>query len=459
MHGLDGILPDTPMSSATPQQNLAKDDPQTVFGWCLYDWANSAYITTAVGLLPIFFAGSVVPKEGAEIFGRVFRADTLWGFMVGLAGVISFLIAPVLGAIADFSGAKKRFLIVFAYTGALFTILLYFCHSGDVLKTLLFFLVTQLGFVNGNVFYDAFLPHVSSELRMDATSAKGYAYGYIGGGLQFAIALALVSLHEKVGLTREHAARIGIAMAGLWWAGFTAVSMRYLREASSNQPLPKRFQGKPWLLAYALVGITRTWETTKQAIRFKHLVIFLLAFMFYNEGIQTVINMATIYGTKELNLDASALMLTLLIIQFVAMGGSLLFSRIAARIGTRNGIILSLVIWSGVVVYAYFIHTTTEFFGLGMLVGLAMGGSQSLSRSLYGSMIPEAASAEFFGFYTVFSKFSAIWGPWTFAAITHFTHSARTAIVSLVLYFLVGLLLLITVNENKAREAKEFVEL
>jgi UMF1 family MFS transporter len=141
------------------------------------------------------------------------------------------------------------------------------------------------------------------------------------------------------------------------------------------------------------------------------------------------------------------------------MGGSLLFSRIAARIGTRNGIILSLVIWSGVVVYAYFIHTTTEFFGLGMLVGLAMGGSQSLSRSLYGSMIPQAASAEFFGFYTVFSKFSAIWGPWTFAAITHFTHSARTAIVSLVAYFLVGLLLLITVNEDKAREAKEFVEI
>jgi MFS transporter, UMF1 family len=443
---------------ATHQQSFAKDDPKTVFGWCLYDWANSAYITTAVGLLPIFFAGSVVPKEGAEFFGRTFRADTLWGFTVGLAGVISFLVAPVLGAIADFSGAKKKFLFFFAYTGALFTILLYFSHSGDVRKTLVFFLFTQVAFVNGNVFYDAFLPYVSSDKRMDDISAKGYAYGYVGGGLQFAIALALVSSHDKIGLSREHAARLGIAMAGLWWAFFTWISMRYFRETPASAVLPERFRRKPWPVAYLLVGISRTWKTTVQAVRFKHLVIFLLAFMFYNEGIQTVINMATIYGTKELHLDPSSLMLTLLIIQFVAMAGSLIFSRIADRIGARRGIILSLLIWSGVVVYAYFIHTSKEFFALGMLVGLAMGGSQSLSRSLYGSMIPEAASAEFFGFYTVFSKFSAIWGPWTFAVITHFTKSARTAIVSLIVYFLIGLLLLLVLDETKARKARTAVE-
>ena len=206
---------------AEPIRPSTKDDPKTVFGWCMYDWANSAYITTAVGLLPIFFAGSVVPKEGAVFFGTTYRPDTLWGFTVGLAGIISFLFAPVMGAIADFSGSKKKFLLSFAYTGALFCTLLYFVHTGDVFKTLLFFLLSQLGFVNGNIFYDAFLPHVSSDGNLDRTSAMGYAYGYVGGGLQFAIALVIVALYDKIGITKEHAARIGIAMSGVWWAVFT----------------------------------------------------------------------------------------------------------------------------------------------------------------------------------------------------------------------------------------------
>ena len=303
-----------------------KDDPRTVFGWCMYDWANSAYITTAVGLLPIFFAGSIVPKEGAVLFGQTYRPDTLWGFTVGLAGVISFIFAPVLGSIADFSAAKKKFLLGFAYTGALFCMLLYFVHTGDVLKTLIFFLISQLGFVNANIFYDAFLPHVSSDAKMDSTSAKGYAFGYVGGGLQFAIALALITLHDRVGLTREHAARLGIAMAGFWWLAFTIYCMRLVHEAPSVEELPARYQGRPWWQAYIAIGIRRTWATTLRAARFKHLVLFLLAFMMYNEGIQTVINMATTYGTVELKLPASALMLTLLIIQFVAFPGSLAFS-------------------------------------------------------------------------------------------------------------------------------------
>lgn len=433
----------------------ARDDPRTVFGWCMYDWANSAYITAAVGLLPVFFASSVVPKGGAVIFGQTYRPDTLWGFTVGLAGIISFVFAPVLGSIADFSASKKRFLLAFAYTGSLFCMLLYFVHTGEVLKTLGLFLVSQLGFVNANIFYDAFLPHVASDDKMDHTSARGYAFGYVGGGLQFAIALVLVSMHDKIGLTKEHAARIGIAMAGLWWFVFTIYGMRLVQEAPPVAPLPEKYRGISWWRAYLAVGIRRTWATTLRAARFKHLVLFLLAFMLYNEGIQTVINMATTYGTVELKLPASALMLTLLIIQFVAMPGSLIFSWLAGKIGTRRSILVTLVIWSGVVVYAYFMTTTWQFFTLGMVVGVAMGGSQALSRSYYGSMIPAEASAEFFGFYTVFSKFSAIWGPWVFALITHFAQSARTAIVSLIVFFFAGIILLSLVNEKQARRARE----
>src|SRR4051794_13767048 len=169
-------------SVPVPAKSSDKDNPKTIFGWSMYDWANSAYITTAVGLLPIFFASTVVGGHGAIIFGKTYRADTLWGFVVGLAGVLSFLFAPVLGAIADFSATKKKFLTAFAYTGALFCTLIYFCHSGDVFRTLLFFLISQVGFVNANVFYDAFLPHVASEEKMDDVSGKGYAFGYVGGG-------------------------------------------------------------------------------------------------------------------------------------------------------------------------------------------------------------------------------------------------------------------------------------
>ena len=434
-------------SSALPE---LKDDPKTIHGWCMYDWANSAYITTAVGLLPIFFAKSVVGESGTLILGKAYRADTLWGIAVGLAGAISFVCAPVLGAIADFSSSKRKFLAFFGYSGALFAMLIYFVRTGDVFLTLFFFLISQIGFVNGNVFYDAFLPHVASEAKMDYVSARGYAYGYVGGGLQFALALLLISFHEKVGLSAEHAARIGIATSGAWWALFTVYVMRFLKEAPPTAEMPQKYRGRPAWLGYLSVGIERTWHTTVRTAQFKHLVLFLLAFMFYNEGIQTVINMATIYGSEELHLKSVHLMGTLLMIQFIAFFGSLGFSKLADRFGTRRAIVFGLIIWMFVVAYANFLQTTAQFYILGAIVGLTMGGTQSLSRSYYGSMIPEDASAEFFGFYTVFTKFSAIWGPWTYAVVAHLL-GARVAISSLIVFFVVGLLLLVMVDEEKAR--------
>jgi len=421
----------------------------------MYDWANSAYITTAVGLLPIYFATAVVGPEGVRWRGHVFAADTLWAFLVGTAALVVFLAAPVLGAVADFSAAKKKFLLAFAYTGALFTLLLYFSHSGDVARTMVFFLITQISFIGANVMYDAFLPQIASDAQMDRVSAKGYAFGYVGGGAQFALALLLISQPEWFGLTAGSAARIGIALAGLWWAGFTLVTWRGLNEPESLYTLPERYRSWPRALAYIAVGAQRTIATTKRVGRFRHLVLFLLAFMFYNEGIQTVINMAAAYGSVELKFPPQVLMGTLLVIQFVAMGGALLFGKvIAPRLGTKRAVMLALVIWIGVVVYAYQMTTPAEFFTLGVIVGLVMGGSQALSRSYYGSMVPEAASAEFFGFYTVFTKFSSIWGPFAFAAIKQALGSSRLAILSLVVFFLIGLTLLWFVDEQKARAAR-----
>lgn len=255
---------------------FVKDDRKTIFGWCMYDWANSAYTTTVTaGLLPAYFARVVVGPEGVVIGGQSYSAFTLWGFIIGFSALITLIFSPVLGAIADFSAAKKRFLLFFAYSGSLFTILLYFSRSGDVYRTLLLFLFAQICFVAANVFYDAFLPQIASEQNMDRVSGRGYAFGYFGGGIQFALALGLITGHEKLGISQELAVRIGIASAGVWWAAITLFTAKYLKEPrTAAQPLPPEYKSRFGPLAYVAVGLSRTWQTTKHVGRFRHLVLF-----------------------------------------------------------------------------------------------------------------------------------------------------------------------------------------
>ena len=448
----------------------------------MYDWANSAYImTAAVALLPNYFARAVVGEAGVDILGMNMSATALWSFVLGGAAFIVFLFAPVLGAVADFSSAKKRFLTSFAYAGSLFAMMLYFCKSGNVTLTIVLFLGSQVCFVGGNVFYDAFLPQIASETKMDSVSAKGYAFGYIGGSLQFAIALGLVAM-QKTPENQAMAVRIGMAMTGLWWAGWTLLTMKYLKEEKTPYQLPEKYRHQPKVLAYLTVGISRTIATAKKVGRFKYLTLFLVAYMIYNDGIHTVTSMATIYGTEELGLSTTALMVTLLLVQVIAIVGALMFGLLAngispellqrlrllrfvvrpvllvlpkEGIGAKRSVMFALVLWSGVVTYGYFIHTATEFFILGMVVGVVLGGTQALSRSFYGAMIPEEASAEFYGFYSVFSKFSSIWGPTTFGVIKQVTGSARLAIISLMIFFIVGLVLLGFVDEVKAKADKD----
>ncbi len=433
-----------------------KNDKNTIFGWYMYDWANSAYITTVgVGLLPVYFKEGIVGEGGVVLFGQTFSATALWGFMVGSAALLVFLLAPVLGAIADFSSAKKRFLLCFAYLGSLFATLLYFCQPGDVGLTILLYISTQVCFIGANVFYDAFLPQIASEDKLDSVSTKGFAVGYVGGSIQFGISLALVAVHEKFGINDQAlAVRIAMAMTGIWWAGWTLLTLKYLKEGRAEQQLPEKFRNQPKLLAYLYLGISQTLATAKKAGHFKHLTLFMLAYIVYNDGIHTVTSMATIYGKEELELSTTDLMVTLLLVQVVAIGGSMLFGWLANRMGTKRAVMFALVLWSGVVTYAYFIHSATEFFILGMIVGIVLGGTQSLSRSLYGAMIPEKASAEFYGFYSVFSKFSAILGPFTFGLIRQITGTARLAIISLIIFFIGGLILLAFVNEEKAKADK-----
>ncbi|MBT8198508.1 MAG: MFS transporter [Acidimicrobiia bacterium] len=435
-----------------------KNDRRTIFGWSMYDWANSAYSTTIAGaILPAYFADSIVPDGGYEVFGWSLSGESLWGLVVGFGAFFLFLVTPVLGAIADFSASKKRFLVFFAYGGAVFTCVLWFMTTGDVLLTLTLFFLAQLGFVSANVFYDGFLPDITTEDTIDKVSARGFALGYIGGGLQLALALVLILLHETLGITEEEAARWGILMAGLWWAGFSWYAFRFFRETGEAQELPEAYRSMPRWWAYGKVGFDRTWHTARKLLGFRQLLLFLIAYMLYNDGVQTTINMSAVYATDTLKLESETIALAFLVVQFIAFGGALFFGRLAGRIGAKNALLVSLVIWSVIAVLAFFLPegSALPFFGVAALIGLVLGGVQALSRSLYGSMIPEEASAEFYGFFSVFSKFSAMWGPLIFAGIAAATDSGRPAILSIIVFFILGGILLWRTDIDEARASKD----
>jgi UMF1 family MFS transporter len=435
---------------------IAKNDPRTIFGWAMYDWANSAYITTFAAIVAAFFTGVIVPEEGYNGFS----GQTLWSAVISIGAIVLFLGMPVLGAVADYASAKKRFLRFFAWVGALTTIALPFIPDGSVLLFLLVVIVTQVGFVAANVFYDGFLPDISTDETIDRISSRGYAMGYVGGGLYVLLALALILLSgddSLTGLGEDTAARVGIAGAGVWWLGFTAFALRRLPDEAEAVDLPEEYRGQPRWLALTRLGFSRTVATGRKLLGFKHLMLFVLAFLFYNDAVQTVIAVTGAYAEETLGLGTQEIIIVFLIVQFVAFFGALIFGVLAGRLGAKGAIMISLGVWILVAFAAYFLPEgeALPLYGLAVVVGFVLGGVQALSRSLYGTMIPEEASAEFYGFFSVFSKFSAIWGPLVFAVVTNATGSGRPAILSVVGFFALGLILLARVDVAEARRSRE----
>jgi UMF1 family MFS transporter len=435
---------------------VTKNDPRIVFGWAMYDWANSAYITTFAAIVAAFFTGVIVPDDGFNGYS----GQTLWSAVISIGAIILFLGMPVLGAVADYAAAKKRFLRLFAWVGAFTTIALPFTPDGAVVIFLVVVLITQIGFVAANVFYDGFLPSISTDETIDRVSSRGFALGYIGGGLYVLAAFALILLSgddSLTGMTENAAARIGIAGAGVWWVLFTSFALRRLPEETESFPLPPEYQGQARWLALTKLGFSRTIATGKKLVGFKHLMLFVLAYLFYNDAVQTVITVTGAYAEETLELGATEIIIAFLIVQFVAFFGALIFGSLAGRIGAKRAIMASIAVWIAVTVAAYFLPTgeAVPLYGLAVIVGFVLGGVQALSRSLYGTMIPEEAAAEFYGFYSVFSKFSAIWGPLVFALVTNATGSGRPAILSVVAFFALGLVLLSRVDVGKARASRE----
>ena len=432
-----------------------KNDKRTIFGWAMYDWANSAYITTSGAIGAAFFTGTIVPEDGwAGMSG-----ETLWAGVISIGAFVLFLAMPVLGAVADYASAKRRFLRISAVLGAAFMMLVPFVPDGAVPLFLLVFVVSQFGFVAGNVFYDGFLPQIATDDTVDRVSSKGFAYGYIGGGLYIALALVLFILSGDdgvTGLSESGAARVAMFGAGVWWVGFTFFALARLPEQGETREIPAEMRDLPAWRAYARIGFGRTAATARRLVGFKQILLFVIAYMFYNDGTQTVINISGAYAEDTLELSQTTIVVAFLIVQFVAFGGALVFGVLAHRIGAKSAILASLVVWSALAVAAFFLPAgqATPFFALAAVVGFVLGGVQALSRSLYATMIPEEAAAEFFGFFSVFSKFSAIWGPLVFAIVSATTGSGRPAIASIVAFFVIGMILLSRVDVDAARRSR-----
>ncbi len=426
-----------------------KNDKRTIFGWAMYDWANSAYITIFGAVIGAFFTGTIMPDD--RYWGL--SGESLFSILVGLGSILLMLAMPVLGAMADYASAKKVYLRNFAFLGAVFVLITPFVPDGQVPLFLAAVLVGQFGFVAANVFYDGFLPEIATDDTIDKVSSKGFALGYLGGGLYLVFALALISLSsDEAGatLTESLAARISIFGSGLWWIGFSLFSLARL--PADGTP-PDKAMG---LRDYVAIGFGRTMSTVRKLRTFPQLLLFVVAFIIYNSGTGTVIAVSGPYAEDTLDLELETIALAFLIVQFIAFFGALMFGRLSDRIGPKRAVMITLYIWVVIAVMAFFIPKGSDagFLLLAAVVGFVLGGVQALSRSLYASMIPEEASAEFFGFFSVFSKLSGI-GPLVFGGISAVTGSGRAAILSVAAFFIVGLVLLARVDIEEARLSRE----
>ena len=421
-----------------------KEHKRAITAWTLYDWANSTFATTiAAAVLPVYYstvaASNLKPNE----------ATANWAFTTSIALILVAILGPILGAMADFSGAKKRFLTAFVMAGVTGTALLFFVRSGDWLMASLFFIIGNVGFAGANVFYDSLLPHVANPEEIDQVSSRGYAMGYLGGGLLLAVNLAMIMLspESQTGLMT----RLSFLSVAVWWLVFTIPLWKFV-------PEPKRriLEGEKGINPFK-ASFGRLAHTFKEVKKFKQLTRFIVAFWLYNNGIGTIIYMASIYGA-ELQFKSTTIIGTLLMVQFVAIPFAYLFGWLAKKLGTKRSILLSLFIYTLIAIGGYFLYKEIHFWLLGFAVATVQGGSQALSRSLCGRMMPKSKSAEFYSFFSISEKIAGTVGPLLFGLVSRVMGGSRLSIVSLIIFFAAGGLLLTQVDEKEAIQVAEAEE-
>ncbi len=426
-----------------------------IFGWAMYDFANSAFATTILAVIFNQYFATVVAggEKGVEVFGVHLHGASFFTFSVALSMAVSAVFSPLLGAVADTSRSKKRFLMSFCFGGVLFTGLLYFIHAGDYWMGAVFFILANIGFAEGNVFYNAFLPEITTEQNIGRISGLGWALGYIGGGALLAINLIMLKYPKWLGFPVGHfSVQDCFLSVAFWWLIFSIPIFLFLKERAETSRSPIGS-------GYFREGYRRLQHTFRRMRTFRELTKFLVAFLIYNDGIETVIVMASIFGADVLRMETAEIILFFLMIQGIAFFGSLIFGYLADAVGNKRTVMISLGIWSFVVLWAYRLGVLwdpkTEFWLLGVLAALVMGGSQAASRSLQGIFTPDGNSAEFFAFFGVSGKFASVFGPLIYGILIAVTGSVRSGILSVLIFFVAGMAILWTVDEKRGVEEKQ----
>lgn len=402
--------------------------------WMLYDWASSAYsvvITTAI--FPIFF------KAGAEAAGVSSVNSTAYlGYTIAIATFILAMLSPILGTIADYDGLKKKFFACFFIAGVVSTAMLAVVPFDSWLALLILYTITSIGFAGANVFYDAFLVDVTDEKKMDDLSARGFGWGYIGSAIPFLVCIVIIlcSQMEILPLSVTAASQISFLITAVWWGIFSIPMLRHVKQIHFIQR-----ESRPVVNSFKRLG-----RTIKSIRQYKTLMLFLLAYFFYIDGVGTIIKMSTAYGT-DLGIDATSLLLILFLTQVVAAPFAILYGRLAQRFTGKKMLYVGIVVYIIVCIYALFMNSAFDFWVLAMLVATSQGGIQALSRSYYAKLIPKDRANEFFGFYNIFGKFAAVMGPLLLAVTTQMTGSSTTGVFSLILLFIIGGVILAFVPE------------
>ncbi len=447
------------MSDDAQAQGIANLEPlnrvREQKAWYWYDWANSAY-TTTIGTVFFgpYFIGLAENAVGGEdgrfhVLGFSLPPGALFFWLITISTILSALLLPVLGAIADRTANKKGLLAGFAWAGSLFAALIFFATGDNWLLAAFGIVLGNLCFGAAGVINDSILPLISSEDERDRVSSRGWAFGYLGGGILLLLNLVVFLGHDSLGLSEALAARLCMLSAAVWWAGFTLIPFSRLRNHQPVHVVPE--SGGLLKQSFGQLG-----ATLKDMRRYPTALTFLLAYLFFNDGIQTVIASASVYGAEELDQSQTVLIATILMVQFVAFGGALIFGRAAATYGAKRVILVGLVIWMVIVTAALFLPAGNVplFLVLGVGIGIVLGGTQALARSYYSLLIPRGKEAEYFSFYHAMDRGTSWFGTATFAIVLAITDSYRPAIFALIVFFVIGGLLLMRVDtERGIREA------
>ena len=417
------------------------DDKKSIYSWAIYDWANSAYATTVMaGFFPLFF------KSYYSLNTDVTLSTAQLGFANSVSSLIVVLIAPLLGAIADKASLKKRFLFIFAYLGILMSLALSFVSQGDWQMAAFIYVLANIGFMGSNTFYDALLPSVSNEKNVDFISGLGFAFGYLGGGVLFSLNVWMLQDFSSFGFINEvEAIKASFISVAVWWALFSLPLLFYVKETREDKVGTKK--------AF-IDGYLRLKNTFSKIKKLKGLLLFLIAYWLYIDGVDTIIRMAVDYG-MAIGFNSNDLILALLIVQFVGFPATLGFAKIAQLWDTKKMLYVAIGIYLFIIFWAVRMNESYEFYILATLIALVQGGVQALSRSYYSKMIPQTHAAEFFGFYNFLGRFAAIFGPLLIAFVALFTQNSRLSIASISIFFILGAILLYFVDEKKiAKEVR-----